>query len=87
MARGWESKSVEDQINERDAEAERLGKQEASPVDIEQKAKREGILLARARTASVLESARDERYQALLKRTLDYLDSELLRFGNSGSDV
>jgi len=77
MALGWESKSVEDQINEREAEAERLGKQKTGPVDIEQKAKREGILLARARTASVLESTRDERYRALLKRTLDHLDSEL----------
>jgi len=77
MARGWESKSVEDQINEREAEAEKLSKQKASPVDIEQKAKREGILLARARTSSVLESTRDERYRALLKRTLDHLDSEL----------
>ena len=77
MARGWESKSVEDQINEREAEAERLGKQKTSPVDIEQKTKREGIQLARARTAAVLESTRDERYRALLKRTLDHLDSEL----------
>jgi hypothetical protein len=77
MARGWESKSVEDQINQREAEAEKQVKQKASPVDIEQKAKRESILLARARTASVLESTRDERYRALLKRTLDHLDLEL----------
>jgi len=79
MARGWESKSVEDQINERKAEAEKPGKQKASPGDIQQNAKREGILLARVRTAWVLESTRDERYRALLKRTLDHLDSELAK--------
>ena len=79
MARGWESKSVEDQINERETEAEKQAKKKQSPVEIQQKAKREGILLARSRTASVLESTRDEKYRALLKRTLDHLDSELAK--------
>jgi hypothetical protein len=79
MARGWESKSVEDQINEREAEAEKLRRNKPTSGEIEQKAKREGILLARSRAASVLESARDERYRALLKRTLDHLDSELAK--------
>jgi len=79
VARGWESKSIEDQINEREAEAERLGKEKPGPRDIERQAKRESILLARSRTASVLESTRDERYRVLLKRTLDHLDSELAK--------
>ena len=77
MARGWESKSVEDQINEREAESENSGKKRPSRSEIEQNAKREGILLVRSRTVTALESARDERYRALLQRTLEHLDSEL----------
>jgi hypothetical protein len=85
VARGWESKSVEDQINERAAEAQNPNKNKLSPHDLEQKAKREGILLARSHTAAILESTRDERYRALLKRTLDHLDSELAKL-NSGTE-
>ena len=81
MARGWESKSVEDQINEREAEAKNAQKKKQSPVEVEKEVKRQGILLARSRAASALDSARDERYRALLKRTLDHLDSELAKLG------
>jgi hypothetical protein len=77
VARGWESKSIEDQINERAAESKNTNKNRLSPHELEQKTKREGILLARSHTAALLESTRDERYRALLKRTLDHLDSEL----------
>lgn len=81
MARGWESKSVEDQINEREAEAKNARKKKPSPGEAEKEVKRQGILLARSRAASALESTRDERYRALLRRTLDHLDSELAKLG------
>ena len=77
MARGWESKSVEDQISEREAERQDSGKRKASPLEIERKSKRAGILLVRSRTVTALESTRDERYRTLLQRTLEYLDSQL----------
>jgi len=79
VARGWESKSVEEQISEREAEAENSAKIKLSQRELEQKSKREGLLLARLRTVSVLESTRDERYRALLQRTLAHLDSELAK--------
>jgi hypothetical protein len=75
VARGWESKSVEDQINER--EAQNSGKKKRTPQDIQRESKRQSIVLARSRTIAAMASARDERYRALLKRTLDHLDSEL----------
>jgi hypothetical protein len=81
VARGWESKSVEDQINEREAEAKNARKNKPSPVEVEKEAKRQSILLARSRAGSALESTRDERYRALLMRTLDHLDSELAKLG------
>jgi len=77
VARGWESKSVEDQISEREAEARDSSKNKPSRHEIEQKSKREGILLARNRTVAAMGSARDDRYKDLLQRTLEHLDSEL----------
>ena len=81
MARGWESKSVEDQISERQSETQTPAKKKPTRQEIEKKTKREGILLARSRAASALESTRDDRYRALLQRTLDHLDEELSKLG------
>jgi hypothetical protein len=81
VARGWESKSIEDQINERQAESQNAAKTRLTPGELERQAKRESILLVRSRTATALESARDERYRALLQRTLEHLDSELSKLG------
>jgi hypothetical protein len=75
VARGWESKSVEDQINER--EAAKPATKKPTPVEIQRNSKRESISLARARTVAALESTRDERYREQLKRALEHLDSEL----------
>jgi hypothetical protein len=77
VARGWESKSVEDQISERQDAGKSSQKDKLSPQDLEREAKRAGILLARTRTLTALESSRDDRYRALLQRTLEHLDSEL----------
>ena len=77
MARGWESKSVEDQISEREAAGDNSQKHEPSPQDSERKSRRAGILLVRSRTQTSLDATRDERYRALLERTLEHLDLEL----------
>jgi hypothetical protein len=81
VARGWESKSIEDQINERTADAESSGKKKLSPGEIEKQSRRDSILLSRSRALAALESTVDERYRALLRRTLEYLDSELAKLG------
>jgi len=79
VARGWESKSVEEQISAREAEVSTAARKKQTPLEIEQKSKREGILLVRSRTVTALGSARDERYRTLLQRTLAHLDSELAK--------
>jgi len=76
MARGWESKSVEDQITERQSQPSHSNKNKLSAKEMERNSKREGILLARKRTLAALQSTQDERYRSLLQRTLDHLDSE-----------
>jgi len=82
VARGWESKSIEEQINERQSDTQNPIKRKQSPQEIEQTAKRNGILLARSRTLAALESTRDERYRTLLQRTLEHLNAELSKLDN-----
>jgi hypothetical protein len=77
MARGWESKSVEEQ---QDAAArERATRQAPAPTAAEQtKAQqREGLRLARARTVASLQTACHPRHRAMLEETLAHLDREL----------
>ena len=81
MARGWESKSVEEQINNHQAESETASKKESGRLEIERNSKRESIRLARSRASTDLQSTHDDRYRALLERTLAHLDSELAKLG------
>lgn len=78
MARGWESKSIEEQISA--AESEPRGGSEPAPLaagEAERRAQREGLLLARAHAAAELASTRHERRRALLERALEHLDREI----------
>ena len=77
MARGWESKGVEEQIAAREAAIEGLRKPAANPAEVARRTKRDGLLLARARTVSALEAARDERYRTMLLGALAHLDSKI----------
>src|SRR5215471_7062478 len=79
VARGWESKSVEEQISDRQIESKKSNKNKLSREQIERQTKREGIVLARSRTVTALETVRDGRYRALLQRTLEHLDQELAK--------
>ena len=83
MARGWESKSVEDQISERESRrtAPKLPLQ--TPEELEKKTRREGLMLARTRTLSALQSSCDKRYRAHLERALADLDLQLSKLENS----
>ncbi|HEX5000200.1 MAG TPA: hypothetical protein VFY29_18410 [Terriglobia bacterium] len=77
MARGWESKSVSDQIEEqanRKSAAPRAG---LTRAEKERRQKREGLLLARARTLEALATAGHPQRRAMLERALSHLDSEL----------
>ena len=76
MARGWESKAVEDQIAA--SEERRSAAEEArSPDELERESRRQGLLLSRAKVAGDLERARDERHRVALQHALDYIDSQI----------
>ena len=82
MARGWESKAVEDQ--QRAAEDAKTGRARPvlTPAERERQARHAGLLLARARVVRDLATARNGQHRALLERTLAHLDGELN--GNGG---
>ena len=81
MARGWESKSVEAQM-EAAAEAPSAAKPALSPQDAEKARQRQNLLLARTRVQSSLERCQNERYRQMLETALADLNSRLDGLGN-----
>jgi hypothetical protein len=77
MARGWESKAVEDQIAAAEAAKQAREGRELTAAQRERRARREGLLLSRAKIVRELEAARGERHRAMLERALAHIDAEL----------
>ena len=77
MARGWESKSVEAQM---DARADRSGTTRA-PVETPEQARRRqeraSLELSRKRVLKDLENATNPRYREMLERALRHLDDKV----------
>ena len=80
MARGWESKSVEEQ---QDAAAERREKAGPAPdpAEIELRHKRAGIELSKVRVLHDLEAATHPRHRRQLQAALKHLDDQLASLG------
>jgi hypothetical protein len=77
MARGWESKSVEAQIEESKSAANQTDRKSFSPEEVQGKIKRNNLLLSRKRILQELASSGNERYSELLRRSLAELDGQL----------
>lgn len=77
MARGWESKSVQGQIESANARRG-IPRVQLTPAQIEAEKKRESLLLHRKRVLHDLENCRDERYRSILADGLAYLDAQLV---------
>jgi hypothetical protein len=79
MARGWESKSVEEQ------QAEALGghnslRPRLSQAEQKRNRQHESLLLARKRVASQLDSSQSPRHRQVLEQSLAELDKQLSSF-------
>lgn len=79
MARGWESKNVEDQIAEQEQARQARSRPSLSPAAQARRTQADGLKLSRARTLTQLQGACDPRYRALLETTLAHIDEELAR--------
>jgi len=74
MARGWESKSVEDQQASATAKSTVSGP-ELTPEERERRAKRATLALSRARILQDLQVACDTRHRAMLEKALADVDA------------
>ena len=77
MARGWESKSVEDQVTAAEAAREARAKPHLSAEEREALERKRSLLLSRAQIRARLASATNESYRKQLERALKYLDAQL----------
>jgi hypothetical protein len=77
MARGWESKSVEAQIDMAEAMSAAAPARRLMSEALEQVRKRESLQLSRTRVVRDMESAQNPRYKAVLTKALSELDAQL----------
>ena len=81
MARGWESKSIEDQ----QAEAKRAAAEaKRAPLTAAQQ-RRETLSLSRSQLQNQLEHVRHEAHRQMLLRSLQALDEELTQLETAQS--
>ena len=79
MARGWESKAVESQIESAENQIRPLHDEHIAPQDLELLRKKESLKLSRTRVLRELETSQNPRYRNLMQKALDDLNSELSR--------
>jgi len=77
MARGWESKSVEDQIGAAEAERELRSAHQRTAAEREESEQKQSLMLSRSLILARIKAARDSRYRAQLQHALEQLESEL----------
>jgi hypothetical protein len=76
MARGWESKSVEQQQEER-FDQSKTARRPLSPEEQKRNRKREGLLLSRERLSQELQAAVNPRRRQMLEQAIAELDTQL----------
>jgi hypothetical protein len=77
MARGWESKSVETQIDMAENRGATARAKILSAQSLDLLRKKESILMSRTRVVRDLENAQNPRYRTVLGKALADLDAQL----------
>jgi len=80
MARGWESKSVEDQIGDAQAEKDARSKPFLSTEERERQTRKQSLLLSRSQILSRLKATGNARYRAQLEAALKHVETQLSEF-------
>lgn len=81
MARGWESKSVESQMESSQSKQEESGKKRLTPEVAAAMRKKETLLLARAHLQQQMQASRHPRHQEMLQNALADLEKQLMELG------
>lgn len=77
MARGWESKSVESQMEDAKGTQPDGAQRPLTDAERHKKRERENMRLARARILQQLEAATNDRYKELLRQELTALEKRI----------
>jgi len=85
MARGWESKSVEDQIGDAHASKEARRKRALTEKEIEDLKLKEALMLERTRIVREMERAYKRRHLVMLERGLAHIEAELAKLDADSS--
>ena len=87
MARGWESKSVEEQIELAAEKAASLkNKKEENEADAARRREVESLQLSRTRVIQDMERSSNPRYRDQLQKSLDFLNEKLAKAVAAGQD-
>ena len=81
VARGWESKSVEFQIEMAETDRAALTAARSSKEQLERQRKRESLELSRKRVVNDLAACQNPRYRTVLEAALAHLDNEIQALG------
>jgi hypothetical protein len=77
MARGWESKEIESQIEAAAARTEQVRVNQMQAAQITLQRERESLELSRTRVLQDMEKAENPRYRDMLQQSLGFLDQKL----------
>ncbi len=83
MARGWESKAVESQI---ESAEERITQTRTAQVNSERlqlERERESVELSRSRVRHDMATATHSKYREILQRSLEHLDNKIAMINDS----
>jgi hypothetical protein len=77
MARGWESKDVESQVEDRKTVAENKSQGQKSAEQLRKEQEKRGLALSRTRIVNSLESATHPNHRKSLEAALAHLDKKI----------
>jgi len=79
MAKGWESKSVEAQMESKAEEAPASDHKRMTPAETEAQRKKQNLLLSRAQVSRSIAQSQNPRYLEMLGKALADLDAEIAK--------
>ena len=81
VARGWESKSVESQMEMAETDKAAQAAARSSKEQLERQRRRESLELSRKRVVNDLAACQNARYRTVLEAALAHLDNEIQALG------
>ena len=88
MARGWESKEIESQIEAAESrKSAAAGAPQRTPEQLARERERDGLLLSRTRVLQDLATAQNPKYREMLERSLQFLDEKIAALDNPSANA